>query len=211
MFYTLVKNTVGLYVKLVYRHKIYGLEHFPKGGGIVAGNHASYLDPPLISISCPGQVHFLARGSLFNFGPFGWLIRKLNTHPVTKGKENLSTIKLTVDLIMEGKKVLIFPEGTRTPDGTLQPGQAGVGMLVMRTHCQVIPVYVHGSYTIWGKGRRPRLWGKTACVFGTPLKFSSAEEGGSKKEAQGKIVDEIMVAIAKLRDWYLDGRKGPVP
>jgi 1-acyl-sn-glycerol-3-phosphate acyltransferase len=211
MFYSLVKNTVGLYVRLVYRHKIYGVEHFPKGGGIIAGNHASYLDPPLISISCPGQVHFLARGSLFNFGPFGWLIRKLNTHPVTKGKENLGTIKLTVDLIMEGKKVLIFPEGTRSPDGHLRAGQAGVGMLVMRTKCQVIPVYVHGSYDIWGKGRRPRLWGKTACVFGTPLDFSKWDESVSKKEAQGKIVDEIMAKIAGLRDWYLWDRKGSPP
>ncbi len=211
MFYNFIKNLVLVFMRLVYGHKIYGVENYPKeGGGIIAANHASFFDPPIVAISSPGQIHFLARGTLFDWGPFGWLIRKLNSHPVTKGRENLAAIKLTLELIEKGNKVLIFPEGTRSPDGQLQSGQSGLGMLVLRTKCQVIPVYVHGSYDIWGKKRKfPKLSGKTACVFGKPLHFT--EVGENKKEAQAKVVAEIMEAIINLRKWYLSGWEGLPP
>lgn len=212
MFYNFIKYFVLFLMKVVYRHKIYGKAHVPEGGGILASNHISYLDPPILGISTPGKIHFLARGTLFNFAPLGWLIRKLNTHPVVQGKDNLSTFKLTVELILDGKKVLIFPEGRRSKDGTISQGQAGVGMLVMRTCCQVIPVYVHGTYNVWPKGRNfPKLWGHTACVYGRPLDFSKIEVGESKKERQRKIVEEIMEAISALRTWYLNGHQGDPP
>ena len=202
---------VGIYLRLFYHHKVYGIDNLPIKGGIVASNHASFLDPPIIGVSCPHEVHFLARESLFHFKPFGWLIRQLYTHPVTKGKENVAAIKKTVEFLVSGKKVVIFPEGTRSMDGKLQKGQAGIGMLVMRTHCLVIPVYVYGTYEIWNATRKyPRLKGKTACVFGSPLEFSKLERG-DKREAQIKIVEMIMEAIERLEKWYLAGAKGTPP
>ncbi len=204
---------VSCYVYLFYGHRVYGKKNIPKeGGGIVASNHSSYIDPPLIGISYPGEVHFLARATLFNRPFFAWLIGQLNTHPVAKGKENVSTFKLAVELIMSGKKIVLFPEGTRSEDGELKAGQLGVGMLVMRTKCFVIPAYVHGSYEIWGKHRKlPKLTGqKTAVVFGSPLHFS--EEGvQDKKEWQQHCTDQIMEAIKNLRTWYNVGHKGNPP
>src|SRR5262249_14827603 len=116
---------------------------------------------------------------LFHSRFFAWLIRKLKTHPVRRGKGNINAFKTAMEIVMSGEKVVIFPEGGRSKDGTLQQGQLGVGMLVQRTGCQVVPVYIYGTYDIWSVKRRfPKLWGKTACVFGTPLQFSSLEEGG---------------------------------
>lgn len=202
---------VTVYVKLCYGHKVYGKSHVREGGGMIASNHSSFLDPPIIGISYPGEVHFLARGTLFNSRFFGWLIRQLNSHPVVKGKENTAAIKKTCELLLGGKKVVIFPEGKRSTDGEIQSGQSGVGMLVLRTHCMVIPAYVHGTFEIWNNQRKfPLLRGHTACVFGSPLTFEHLN-GLEKKEAQQKIVELIMEAIKNLRDWYLAGATGTPP
>lgn len=203
---------VWVYASLFYRHRVYGKKHFPKGGGIIASNHSSFLDPPLIGISCPEKIHFLGRETLFHSPFFAWLIRKLNTHPVRRGKGNINAFKTAMEIVLGGEKVVIFPEGGRSKDGTLHPGQLGVGMLVQRTRCQVIPVYTYGTYNIWSAKRGfPKLFGKTACVFGTPLNFANLEEGGDKKEVQAYIVEEIMKKIAQLQDWYLAGAKGSPP
>lgn len=205
------KSVVWIFAKILYRHKVYGKEHLPKGGGLIAPNHASFLDPPLVGISYPGPVHFLARDSLFHFAPFGWLIEKLNTHPVSQGKGNLNTLKMAMELIKSGKKVVIFPEGSRSENGQLGQGRLGIGMLVQRTQCQVVPTYIHGSYELWSTKRRfPKLWGKTACVFGSPIEFSNLQEK-DKKEAQTEIVEQIMEKIAALQAWYCSGAKGSPP
>lgn len=203
---------VTIFVKLFYRHKVYGEENIPEGAAIIAPNHASYLDPPLVGISSPHHViHFLGRASLFESKFWGWLIRRLHTHPIKRGQENVAAFKLSLQLLGEGKKIVIFPEGERTYDGKLQHGQQGVGMLVMRAGCQVVPVYVHGTFDIWPrKQSKPSLKGRTACVYGKPLDFSQLE-APSKKELQQKIVDQIMEKIAELRDWYIAGAEGEMP
>ncbi len=205
--YTFVK----VLTRIIYRHRVYGIEYFPPNGAIIASNHASYLDPMLVGVSCPRKIHFLARDSLFRFPPFGWLIRELCTHPVHQGKGNLHAFKIAMELIESSKKVVIFPEGSRSPDGKLHKGQLGVGMLVQRTQCKVIPIYTHGTYEIWRAHKfLPKPWGKTACVFGRPLSFEHIDFS-DKKGAQVIIVKEVMDKIAELKQWYLEGAKGSPP
>lgn len=202
---------VGGLMRLFYSHKVYGKENFPEGGGIIAANHSSFLDPPIIGISAPGIVDFLARESLFRFPLFAWLIKKLHTHPVSMGRENTGTFKKTCAFVKEGMKVVIFPEGSRSPDGQLRKGRLGVGMLVLRTQGLVIPTYIHGAYEVLPvKKKWPRLRGHTACVFGKPISFEEIDTT-NRKEAQQQIADEIMARISGLRDWYLDGAKGTPP
>ncbi|MFZ0566352.1 MAG: lysophospholipid acyltransferase family protein [Chlamydiales bacterium] len=204
---------VRIYAVLFYRHKVYGKQNFiKKGGGIVTPNHSSYLDPPFVGISCPSKVHFLARDTLFNNPFFGALIRRLHTHPVHRGGENVAAMKKVMELVEEGNKVVIFPEGKRSETGQLQEGQLGVGMLVYRLKCPVTPVYVHGTFDAWGPNRRyPKLRGvRSACVIGTPIDFADINTE-NKKEAQKQIVEKIMQSIANLRDWYLEGAKGTPP
>ncbi len=202
---------VWLFVKIFYHHKVYGKKNIPKGGGMIAPNHSSFLDPPLVGVSCPGKVLFLARESLFHPRAFAWLLWQLNTHPVSKGKGNISTLKTALEIIQSGEKVVIFPEGKRSMDGQLQAGQLGVGMLVQKAHCRVIPVYVHGTFDAWNSNRKyPKLKGKTACIFGKPIEFASSSSE-DRKEAQAEIVHEIMKKIGELRDWYLAGARGKPP
>ncbi len=210
-FYWAIRATVKCLSSLLHRHRSYGVKGLPKGGAILAANHASHLDPCLIGISAKEGIHYLARQTLFDPPFLNWLIRKLNAHPISREGADLSSIKMIVGLLQEGDKVVIFPEGTRTRDGGLQPAEGGVAMLSMRSGTPIIPIYIHGTYGVWGRSRkRPKLLGKTACIFGRPI-YPKEYAALPKKEAQKLVTDRMMRAIDALHKWYLAGAKGPLP
>lgn len=209
--YKFILFLVFWFFKIVYRNKIYGAENFYPGAAILAANHASFYDPPLLSISTPYEVHFLARKTLFDPFLFGSLIRRLNAHPISGKAQDVAVFKTIVRLMREGKKVIIFPEGKRSRDGTLQPIKPGIAMLISRTKAAVIPAYLHGTFSIWPGGKKlPKLWGKTACVFGKPLHFSLDPEKDSKLQ-QEEISKKIEDAILHLKQWYEKGAIGTPP
>ncbi len=167
--YSFVIHTVGAFFFIFYRHKVYGLENYPEGGAIIAANHTSFYDPPLVSCSCPEEIHFLARKTLFRNPLFGWFIRKLNSHPVSGTGSDVTTFRTILKLLQEGKKVLLFPEGTRTK-GQLGKMHGGLGLLSVKSNCPVIPVYVRGADKAFGRGSKfPKLWGKTSVTFCKPI------------------------------------------
>ncbi len=203
--YKTVLFSVFWFFRIVYRHKIYGRSRFPKGAAILAANHVSFYDPPLLSISTPYEVHFLARKTLFDIPLFGRLIRKLNAHPVSGKAQDVMVFKTILRLMKEGKKVIIFPEGKRSANGEMQPMKPGISLLISRTNAAVVPAYLHGTYTLWpSKKNLPKLWGKTACIFGNPLYFSS-------DTSQEEISSQIEESILALKAWYEKGAVGPLP
>jgi 1-acyl-sn-glycerol-3-phosphate acyltransferase len=210
--YRLILFLTWCFFKLVYRHRVYGLEHFYDGSAIIAGNHASFFDPPILAISWPEEVHFLAREGLFKNPLFGGLIRKLNAHPVSGDAGDIAVFKTVCRLLEEGRKVILFPEGTRCFTDALDvPLKPGIAVLVSRARSAVVPAYIHGTYQIWGRKRSfPKLWGKTACVFGSPLKWSDFAHL-DKKEGQRMLLDQLAIRMNALRTWYLAGAKGTPP
>jgi 1-acyl-sn-glycerol-3-phosphate acyltransferase len=159
---------------LLYSHKTYLPEELLLGqGAIIAANHASFLDPPLIAVSWPEPIHFLARKELFTNPILRTIITNLNAYPVGTTGDTTSSIKLACKLLQEGKKVLIFPEGSRSYNGTIDTFKNGITLLAKRSGCPVIPAYIHGSYELWPRTRaRPRFFGeRTACFFGPPIPF----------------------------------------
>lgn len=199
------------FCKVLYRHKVYGQEHFFQGGAVIASNHTSFLDPILISSSCPEEVHFLARDTLFDHWGFGGLIRALNTHPVGGDGGDVVVFRMICGLIKEGNKVVLFPEGTRSFEDALGKIKPGIGLILSRSGGAIIPTYIHGAYDVWNRRRKlPKLWGKTACVFGSPIQyqlFSHLE----KREAQHAIGEKLTQALQALRSWYEAGAKGSPP
>lgn len=203
--YKTILFLVFWFFAILYRNKIYGKSHIPKGAVILAANHVSFYDPPLLSISTPYEVHFLARKTLFDVPLLGRLIRKLNAHPVSGKAQDVAVFKTIVKLMKEGKKVIIFPEGKRSVHGGLQPMKPGISLLISRTDAAVVPAYLHGTFALWPSKRKlPKLWGKTACVFGKPLYFS-------RETPQEEISSAIENSIIALKDWYEKGAKGAVP
>lgn len=209
--YRSARSLAKLVFLTAYGLKVYGLEHFFKGGAIIAPNHTSYYDPPLVGVSWPEEIFFLARKSLFQKPLLGTLIRQLNSYPVTGTAQDLASIKQICQLLLENKKVVIFPEGIRSYTGELSPIKSGIGMLAIRCRCPIIPVYINGCYAVWNRTHRfPRLWGNVACVFGSPISSDRFHEL-DKKTAQEAIANEVRRSIEALQTWYQNGAKGVPP
>jgi 1-acyl-sn-glycerol-3-phosphate acyltransferase len=210
-FYRFCRFTAKCVFKILYRTKIYGLEHTYDKGAIIAPNHASFFDPPIVSTSWPNEVHFLASDYLFKAPVLGPVITALNSHPVHRGAADLKSIKTICALLQNGAQVIIFPEGQRCHDGAIAPLKQGVGLIAVKSKAAIIPTYVHGTFQIWPPGKKfPKLWGKLAVVFGSPILIESfASE--DKKELQRLVIEKLAHSLNDLKDWYEKGAKGVPP
>ncbi len=209
--YWLVYTLARFFFKLFFRLKIYGLKHFRPGAGLIVANHSSFYDPPVLSISCPEEVHFLAKESLFRIPLLGRLIHTLNTHPISKDTSDMAVFKKIVELLQKKNKVILFPEGKRSPDGQIQPFQRGLGFLAVKAKCSVFPAYLHGVFEAWPiSSKFPRPWGKITCVFGSPIEWDEFEDL-PKKEAEQRLMEKSFQSIENLRRWYESGAIGDPP
>jgi 1-acyl-sn-glycerol-3-phosphate acyltransferase len=210
-FYRFILSSAKCFYALFYRHKVYGVEHFCHGGAIIACNHVSYLDPPAVAISSPQEIHFLAKEGLFKVPLFGRLISALNAHPVSGSAGDIAVMRLIVQLLSEGKKVLLFPEGTRGEKDELKELKPGIALLVARSNTAVIPAYVDGTFAIWNREQRfPKLWGRTRVVFGSPIRWEEFAHL-DKKEAHEQFSRRLTLALNALREWYKAGARGTPP
>ena len=210
-FYGFVLFVVWLFFKLFYRLKVHGIKNFSRGPAIIAANHVSNYDPPAISVSSAEEVHFLAKESLFRGFIFGRLIRKLNAHPLSSGVSDITSFKKIINMLGQGKKVILFPEGERSFDGKIGEIKPGIGFFVYLSKCSIIPTYIHGTYDVWNRKRkRPKLFGKIDVVFGSPINFSSFE-GLEKKECMDRIGIELEKSLLSLEAWFESGARGSPP
>lgn len=136
-----------------YDFRIVGAENLRfDGSAIIAANHVSFLDPPLIGQAFDEPLYFFARKTLFDHPLAGRLLREWQSIPIDRDKPDTASLKATIRLLKSGKKVLMFPEGTRSPDGTLQPAEAGVGLFLAKTGAPVLPVRIFGTYEAFPGG-----------------------------------------------------------
>ncbi|MFN0012274.1 MAG: lysophospholipid acyltransferase family protein [Phycisphaerales bacterium] len=145
---------------LIYRQRTRGCHRIPaRGPLLVVANHQSHLDPPAIGMAFRTRhLSFLARDSLFRVPLLGRLIRALNSTPVARGTSDTAAIRTTLALLAHGRAVLVFPEGTRSTDGSLGPFKRGVWLLLSRAKCPVLPVAISGSNKAWPRASLlPRL------------------------------------------------------
>lgn len=195
---------------IFYRHKIYGKENYTKKPCIIAANHASFYDPPLIAVSCPDQIHFLAREDLFRNFYFKKLIEALNAHPISK-TQNISSIIMVSQLIKNQNKVVIFPEGQRSWDNTIGGLKAGTALISLKSNCPIQPVYIEGAFSAWPRMNKfPKLWGKTACIFGSPIYPEKYADLDTKKAVES-INEKLKTSLEELKAWYLSGAQGSPP
>ena len=195
--------------RLVYRNlcrcRVYHPERVPLNGPVIlAANHESYLDPPLVGSSLPRPVHYLAREDLFSNWLSGPFLRGLNSVPVDRGGGGAKGLKNILERLLNGDAILIFPEGTRTQDGTLQPAQAGIGLAILKSRAPVVPVRVW-AYKTYGRHRRVPKLGMIAVKFGHPLPFDAVHQKARTcprtewRALYQQVTDETMAAIAGLR------------
>jgi len=210
LFYRFSCFIARTFFRIFYRFRVYGTAHFIPGPALIAANHTSFFDPPVLGVSAPVEVHFLARETLFKNPLFGAVIKALNTHPLKRDAGDARIFRQMLDMLKEGKKLVLFPEGTRT-HGELGEFQMGMGFLAMKSGAAVIPAYIAGASKIWGRGRSfPRLTGKLACIYGSPISWKEVEHL-DRKEAQEAFTRLVKESIRNLKQWYEAGAKGSPP
>jgi 1-acyl-sn-glycerol-3-phosphate acyltransferase len=193
---------VRLTATLLFRFRVSGQRHIPKTGGVlIASNHASYLDIPLLGCGMHRKVSFMGRLDLFS-GPMGWLMRYLGWIPIRRERVDRGGFEEAISRVKAGQAVVIYPEGSRTEDGRLQPGKPGVGMIVAATGCPVIPAYLAGTFDALPPGARWIRLRPVRVTYGAPMDFSALlkelDGEGKRKEVYQRISQEIMDRIAAL-------------
>ena len=193
-FYWFGSRLVKVFSRTVLRFKIEGLDHVPRTGPlIVACNHISFWDPPLVGSNFPRPLHFLAKAELFQNKVFGAMLRGYNSIPLQRGAQARSGLRGGEEALNRGGALLIFPEGTRNKSGAMLPPRAGIGRLAAVTRAPVLPVRITGSNNIRRSIARLELvWIR----FGSPL-CPPAKMAGDR-EAEHAFACRVMDAIAAL-------------
>src|ERR1700736_2956863 len=169
------------------------------GPVILATNHQSFFDPPLAGNAADRAIYFLAKKSLMDVPILGWLLPRLNVIPVNLERGDRSALKALIRVLSAGDCALVFPEGTRTPDGNLQPAEPGLGLIIAKTRAPVVPMRIFGAYDAWPIGGKMRLFLKITVVVGEPVHFSEAEVSSGGRNLYARLSQRVMDAITALR------------
>jgi len=188
-----------------FRWQVFNPERVPETGAVIlASNHASFLDPPLVGSGLKRGINYLARESLFRFPGVGALLRSWSAVPVDRDGGGAAGLKAILDRLLAGGGIILFPEGTRTRDGRLQPARSGIGLVVVKSTAPVVPVRVFGTYEAYGRHVKfPRPL-PIALKYGRPMNFEKLRAEAKDcskarlKEIYQEIANEIMAAIGKL-------------
>lgn len=172
----LLRGSLAAYVRVRYFNV--PDESIMRRGLLIVSNHQSFLDPALVGMALPRQISYLARRDLFRIPGFRQLIIALNAQPVTRGAVDSKALRNILRLLRRGQTLLMFPEGTRTHDGSLgrfRPGAAGIAI---RCGVAVLPACIEGAYKCWPRTRTLPWPGRVAVAYGRPLepRAESAEE-----------------------------------
>src|SRR3954454_12693596 len=186
--------------------RVYNAERVPlKGPVILASNHASILDPPLIGAGIRRGINYLARETLFEKPIVGWVLRKWNSVPVDRDGGGAAGLRAILDRLLAGGGIILFPEGTRTADGKLQPARSGIGLTVIKSAAPVVPVRVFGTYAAFGRQYRFPRPKRVSVKYGKPMFFENLRTEAKScskprlKQIYQEVANELMEEIGKLR------------
>jgi 1-acyl-sn-glycerol-3-phosphate acyltransferase len=199
MIYWIAHTLSRLVGYLFFRHRTLHRKFLPESGGaMIVANHVSYLDPAALGAAFRKPIYYLARKTLFK-GFLGWLLPRIQVLPVDLGKGDLASMKRILNLLKQGNRVLIFPEGTRSPDGTLQAAEAGIGFLIAKGEVPVVPVRIFGAFECWKRGSKWPHPGRITIVAGPPVDFSGLPAELSGRERYQACADLVMQALAAIQ------------
>lgn len=191
--YRFLRAILRLLFSVLFRWEISGTKNIPlKGGVIVAANHISLWDPPVLGSALPREVHFMAKQSLFTIPVLGYIITKLNAFPITRGAADRLAIRTTMDILSKGQLVGMFPEGTRSKTGELGKAKQGVATIALHTGSTIVPAAIIGTNKIF---KKDNFLPKIKVKFGNPIIIDKAKRD---KDYIEKISNEMMQEIALL-------------
>lgn len=195
MLYGFLQYFFRLIFYTLFRTRVYGRENIPAEGAVIlAANHASNIDPPLMASLIERPVSYMAKIELFENPIFGAAIRRCHAFPVKRGASDRGAIKAAVTVLKEGRVLGLFPEGTRSKTGELQKAEAGVALIAAMTGAPIVPVAILNSHRIFANGG---LLPQLRIMYGAPISFQGDRKS---KEALDTFSAEIMAHIAQMKE-----------
>ena len=202
--FVIIYYVVGFITRVLHPTSVVGMEKLPENGVLLCPNHSSNWDPILVALRLPVnyRLHIMAKEELFESRLLGWLLRKVGAFPVSRGNNDISTVRTAIQVLKEGDNLLIFPEGTTIRngvgyiDGLPAHAKAGVAMIGVRTGATLVPVFVDGE---------KKLFHKTRIIFGDPYEPHYTGRRGTSEEMQ-KIADDLLEAAYALGGQAVGGK-----
>ena len=180
---------------LLYRLRCFGTENIPEeGGAVLASNHQSFLDPAFMGPSSHRQIFFLTRASAFRNPFLGPFIRCFNAFPVKRGRADLEAFRKSVEILSSGRLLMVFPEGTRSQDGTIGKMGPGVATIAQRAGSPIVPIALRGAYEAWPRHQAIPRPGRVSIAYGAPI------SAGRGKSGAVEAVEKLDCEIRRLYD-----------
>jgi 1-acyl-sn-glycerol-3-phosphate acyltransferase len=196
-FYRLAYKIVEAFTLNMFHGRVEGLENVPAGPALVVSNHVSFLDPTTIGWALSREMYFLARKTLFKPPFLDKILPLCNSLPIDRDNADLPGLRRIINLLKDGEMVLLFPEGTRSPDGTLQAAESGAGFVAYKARVPILPVRIFGTYESLSRHQKKLTYNPLRIVVGKP--FFLPKDGKPDKEAYQKLANRMMEEIGKLK------------
>ena len=198
--YNIFYNLAKLLARMMFSMRVIHQERMVESGPLlIAVNHSSFFDPPLAGICSERGVYYLARKTLLKWPFFGPLFPAMNVIPVERDGNDMSALREVIKKVKDGNAVLLFPEGTRSVDGHLQPARAGIGLVIAKTGAPVLPMRIFGAYEAFPKNARRFQLSQITVVIGEPSYFSEEEISHTSRETYQVLSNRVMEAIGALK------------
>lgn len=190
----------GAAFRSLFALRVDGAEHLIEDGPVlIASNHQSFLDPPLIGNLYKTEMCYLARKTLFR-GLGAWLYPRWNAIPVDQDRPDMSSLKTIIRMLKNGHRVLVFPEGARTLDGNLGDPAPGIGLIAAKSGVPIQPIRIRGAREALPRGSSRIKFSRIRVSIGPAIHLSPQEihDASSSKQGYNQLAKRIMTAIAAL-------------
>ena len=193
-----------LLFRLFFRLRVVGRDKIKdswgRGGVLIACNHTSYFDPPVVGVAYGNKTAFLARKSLFKKGFLSWIYPRLIAIPVDQERPDFTSLKRIIKELRDGNPVLIFPEGQRSLNGNLLEAEAGVGLVIAKARVPVLPMRIFGAHEAYPPGAKvPRFFTRITLCCGEMFEFSDEDLDVRGREGYQAIANRVMKEVAEIK------------